>query len=119
MAENRLEDLDLKAASFDTDAIVDVLEHLERDPKSWNALIAEHGLDPKAVQRALGAAGYIGDGKLKMAVRSFVMGLRFGQMRLDALSYDPKADDNCDCFFCTLRRQAEAQTADDDSGETS
>lgn len=94
---------------FDTDGILAVDEHLTRNPKSWSALIADHGLDPEKASRAVHLVAKPSDDlEYKAAVRAFVLGLQFGAMRLEPIEYDPKQEDNCACILCVIRRAAEA-----------
>jgi hypothetical protein len=94
---------------FTTDEIIAVYEHLARNDRSWSACIADHGLDPMLVNRAFRVFFDSGDGRLRTAVEAFVLGLQFGAMRLDPVDYDESAEPVCNCFFCMLRRSAEAE----------
>jgi len=94
--------------TYSTDEIVEVFEHLTRNEKSWNQCIAEHGLDPIHVNRTLKILFGEGNGRAKIAIQAFNLGLQFGAMRLDPIEFDESAEPPCNCMFCQMRRAMEA-----------
>jgi hypothetical protein len=86
---------------------VQVFEHLQENTKSWRECMANHGLDPEKVERALSCKLREGDSRLETAAVAFVFGLQFGGMRLAPFEgYEEKP---CECPFCVMRRAAEAK----------
>lgn len=98
--------------TYSTDELVEVYEHLARNDKSWNECIADHGLDPIHVNRALKVLFGEGEGRARIAVQAFNLGLQFGAMRLSPVQFDPAVEAPCNCMFCQMRRSIEANLED-------
>jgi hypothetical protein len=101
--------------TLDTDAIVDVFHHLQRNEKPWLEIICEQGLDGVKVKRALEVVFPQGDQRINVAVQAFALGAQLGAMRLDPVPFDAKEADTCQCLLCTFRRAAES--AEEAEGE--
>jgi len=93
--------------AYSTDEIMAVFEHLATNERSWNACIADHGLNPVHANRALKVVFGEGNGLAKAAQRAFVLGLQFGAMRLPPAEWDPDQEPPCNCLFCQMRRTIE------------
>jgi hypothetical protein len=93
--------------TYSTDEIISVFEHLARNTKSWDACVADHGLEPVYVGRTLKTIFGEGGGIGKTATQAFVLGLQFGAMRLPPVEYDESQEKPCNCMFCQMRRAIE------------
>lgn len=97
-----------------TDELLETLKALRgQKDKSWEAHMADHGLDPEKVRRAYASAFRSGNGRIRVAVEAFAWGLQIGAMRLPAFPFSDEEreneheGDNCNCLACTLRRTIE------------
>jgi hypothetical protein len=95
------------AQRFDTDGIVQIMEHLAENEKTWAEHFAGHDLDPVTVDRALKVIVPEGDGRGKAAAMGFALGLQLGAMRLEPIPYEPEREKPCNCPVCLLRRALE------------
>jgi len=98
--------------TYSTDEIMEVFEHLARNERSWNKVIADHGLNPIAVNRTLKIVFGEGNGIGQAVQRAMVLGLQFGAMRLEPVEWNPDDEAPCNCMFCQMRRAIEGQESE-------